>query len=112
MKVQLRYESIQKVKTDLLVVILDKEVRLHDLGRSPLAKTVDQLRRKFRTKRQRSAYFVPRPPQSAAAHLAVYSTSLDPAFNVWENLKTYVARAVRTARNHGLRRVFDRSQYG
>ena len=105
MKVQLRYESIQKVKTDLLVVILDKEVRLHDLGRSPLAKTVDQLRRKFRTKRQRSAYFVPRPPQSAAAHLAVYSTSLDPAFNVWENLKTYVARAVRTARNHGLRRV-------
>ena len=105
MKVQLRYESIQKVKTDLLVVILDKEVRLHDLGRSPLAKTVDQLRRKFRTKRQRSAYFAPRPPQSAAAHLAVYSTSLDPAFNVWENLKTYVARAVRTARDHGLRRV-------
>ena len=105
MKVQLRYESPQKVKADLLVVILDKETRLDDLGRSPLAKTVDQLRRKFRSKRQRCAYFAPRPVQSAATHLAVYSTSLDPAFNVWENLKTYVARAVRTARDHGLRRV-------
>ena len=105
MKVQLRYENPQKVKTDLLVIVLDKETRLHDLGRSPLAATVDGLRRKFRTKRQRREYFAPRTGKSAATHLAVYSTSLDPAFNVWENLKTYVAKAIHTARDHGLRRV-------
>jgi leucyl aminopeptidase len=105
MKIRLRYENPQKVKTDLLVVILDKETRLHDLGRSPLAKTVDSLRRNFRSKRLRCEYFAPRSGQSAASHLAVYSTSLDSAFNVWENVKTYVAKAIRTARDHDLRRV-------
>ena len=59
MKVQLRYEDPQKVKTDLLVIVLDKETRLHDLGRSPLAATVDGLRRNFRAKRQRREYFAP-----------------------------------------------------
>ena len=105
MKVQLRYENPQKVKTDLLVVILDKGARLHDLGRSPLTETVDRLRRNFKSKRLKQQYFAPRAGRSASTHLAVYSTSLDPAFNVWENLKSYVASAIRTARDHGLKRV-------
>ena len=105
MKVQLRYENPEKVKTDLLVIILDKETRLHSLGRSPLATTIDRIQRDFRTKRLRRAYFAPRTGNSAATHIAVYSTSLDPAFNVWENLKTYVAKAIHTARDHGLKRV-------
>jgi hypothetical protein len=102
MKIQLRYEAPQKVKTDLLVVILDKDTRLHDFGRTPLGETVDKLKRSFRSKRLRRNYLTSRPARSAASHLAVYSTSLDPAFNVWENLKTYVADAVRTARELGL----------
>jgi leucyl aminopeptidase len=105
MKVQLRYEDPQKVKTDLLVVILDQEKQLHNFRRSPLDRTIDGLRRSFKGKRLRQEYFAPRVGRSAASHLAVYSTSLDPAFNVWENVKSYVARAVRTARDHNLRRV-------
>ena len=105
MKVQLRYENPQNVKTDLLVIILDKDTRLHELGRSPLATTIDGIGRKFQAKRLRREYFAPSTGQSAASHIAVYSTSLDPAFNVWENLKTYVARAIHAARDHGLRRV-------
>ena len=105
MKVRLNYDSPQKVKTDLLVVILDRETKLHDLGRSPLAQTVDRAKRAFRTRRLRKEQLTTLSPRSAAENLVVYSTSLDPAFNVWENVKAYVNRSIRLARDLGLRRV-------
>ncbi len=104
-KIQLKYDDPRKVKTDLLVVILDKDTKLHDLGRSPLADTVDSCRRRFRAKRLLKEYLVPLSPRSAARHLVVYTTAHDPAFNVWENVKTSVARALRTARDLGLKNV-------
>jgi leucyl aminopeptidase len=105
MNIRLRYEPAQQVKTDLLVIVLDEQTRLHDLGRTPLTETVNKIRRDFKSKRLRRSYVAPRPPRSAASHIAVYSTSLDSGFNVWENLKTYVAQSVRTARELGLKRV-------
>jgi leucyl aminopeptidase len=105
MKIHLRYEPPQKVKTDLLVVILDNRLELHDLGRSPLAATVEGARRNIRARRLLRPWLAPLGPRSAAAHLLVDSTSFDPAQNVWEQLKTSVACALRTARELGLKRV-------
>lgn len=105
MNIRLRYEAPNQIKTDLLVIVLDEDTGLHDLGRSPMAEAVTRIRRDFRTKRLRREYLAPPPGKSAAGHLAVYSTSLDSSFNVWENLKTYVARSIRTARELGLKRV-------
>lgn len=105
MKIQLRYENPQKVKTDLLVVILDDELKLHDLGRSPLSATVDRVRRNIRAKRLLRSYLAPLSPRSAAGHVLVDSTSFDAAYNVWESLKNAVARSLRTARELGLKRV-------
>ena len=51
MKVQLSYDLPWKAKTDLLVVILDKDICLHDLGRSPLAEIVDRARKGFKAHR-------------------------------------------------------------
>ncbi|HLH32802.1 MAG TPA: leucyl aminopeptidase, partial [Terriglobia bacterium] len=42
---------------------------------------------------------------AGARHLAVYSTSLSTSYNAWENLKIFVARAIRSAKNHGFRTV-------
>jgi len=105
MKIQLRYENPQKVRTDLLVVILDKELKLHDLGRSPLAATVDRVRRNIRAKRLLRPHLEHLGPRSAAGHLLVDSTSFDSALNVWESVKTAAARSLRTARELGLKRV-------
>ena len=105
MKIQLKYDDVRKVKTDLLVVILDKDTKLHDLGRSPLADTVDTCRRRFKSKRLLKEYVTPLSPRSAARHLAVYTTAHNPAFNAWENIKIAVASAIRTARDLGLKNV-------
>ena len=105
MKVQLSYDLPWKVKTDLLVVILDEDIRLADLGRSPLADIVGRVRKGFKAGRLHRESLTTLPPESNAGHLAVFSTSLDPAYNVWENLKTYVAQSVRMARELDLGRV-------
>ena len=104
MKVQLSYDLPSKVKTDLLVVILDENIRLHDLGGSPLEETVDQIRKDFKSRRLHRESLTTLA-QGNASHLVVFSTSLDPAYNIWENLKTYVAKSVRLGRELGLRRV-------
>lgn len=105
MKIQLSYDSPHKTRTDLLVVILDKEKTLHDLGRSALAQTVGRVRQDIDAKRIRREYFAPLTGRGSARHLAVYSTSFHPAFNVWESVKTAVAQALRTARDYSLDRV-------
>ena len=105
MKIQLSYDAPQRIKTDLLVVILDKDHKLHDLGRSPLADTVDRVQNDLDSKTLRREYFVPLSGRSAAAHLAVYSTSFQVGFNAWESVKTCVAKAIRSARDYGLGQV-------
>jgi leucyl aminopeptidase len=105
MKIQLSYNGPQKVKTDLLVVVLDKEHKLHDLGRSPIAETVDRVQKDLDSKTLRCDYFSSLSDKSPAKHLAVCSTSFQTGFNAWESIKTCVAKAIRTARDHGLGRV-------
>lgn len=105
MKIQLSYDSPQKAKTDLLVVILDKEITLHDIGRSPLADTVDRVRKDVESKKLKREYLGQVAGRTAAGQLVVYSTSFDAAFNVWESVKTSVARALRLARDYGLENV-------
>ena len=105
MKIQLAYDPPSKISTDLLVVILDSEVRLHDLGGSPLNGTVDRVARELKEKRLKTDYFTSLDTSGPARNLAVYSTSLSPSYNSWENVKIFVARAVRMAKDHGLRNV-------
>jgi leucyl aminopeptidase len=104
MKIQLTYDQPSQLNTDLLVVILDAEIRFHDLGGSPLANTIRRVTQDLDQKRLKKEYFTSLEPQGSR-HLVVFSTALSPGFNTWENLKTFVARAVRLARDHGLNRV-------
>jgi len=101
MKIQLSYNSPEKSKADLLVVILDKENTLHAIGRSAAKDTVEEVRKDIDSKKLRRPYFTAMKGSGASGHLVVDSTSFDSSLNVWESLKTAVARSLRTARDHG-----------
>jgi leucyl aminopeptidase len=105
MKIQLTYENAAQLKTDLLVVILDSELTFHDLGGSSLNDQVRRIARDLKDKRLKTDYFTSLASDSAVTNLAVYSTALSPNYNVWENLKIFVARALHKAQDHGLKRV-------
>jgi leucyl aminopeptidase len=105
MKIQFVYDPPAQVATDLLVVILDSKATLHDLGGSPVDDIVRRLARDIHEKRLKADYFTSLDSRGPARNLAVYSTALSTSYNTWENLKIFVARAIRTAKDHGLGRV-------
>jgi len=105
MKIQLTYDRPAQLSTDLLVVILDPETSFHDLSGSPIDEMVRRIAGDLEKKRLKTDYFTSLDSRSGVRNLAVYSTKLSTSYNTWENVKIFVARAIRLARDHGLSRV-------
>jgi len=78
---------------------------LHDLAGSPLDETVRRVERDIKDKKLKTDYFTSVDSKGAARNLIVFSTALASGLNVWENLKTFVGRALRLAKDHGFGRV-------
>jgi len=105
MKIQLTYDRPAQLSTDLLVVILDSETTLYDLTGSPLDQMVRRIASDMRDKRLKTDYFTSLDSKGPAGNLAVYSTALSPNYNIWENVKIFMARAIRRAKDYGLKRI-------
>src|SRR5947207_4821417 len=108
MKIQLTYDRPSQLKTDLLVIILDAEIRFHDLTGSPLDELVRRVGHDVAAKRLKTEYFTALNTGDSRApsqNVLVFSTAHSPNYNVWENLKSFVARSIRLARDHGFDRV-------
>src|ERR1051325_6275149 len=83
MKIQVSYDRAAQVSTDLLVIILDSETRVHDLGGSPVEDTVRRIAQDLEGKRLKTDYFTSLDSRGPARHLAVYSTALSTSYNTW-----------------------------
>ena len=94
MKIQLTYDRLSQIKTDLLVVILDEERTFHDLSGSPLQEKVRSSQRDFRDKKLKTEYFTALEGKSGPENLVIFSTSLSKSYNVWENLKIFVSKSI------------------
>ena len=105
MKIQLVYDRPSQISTDLLVVILDSKIKLHDLTGNLLEETVRRVGRDLNEKRLKKEYFTSLDSRVGDQHVVIFSTILEPSYNVWESLKIFVARSIRMARDHGISRV-------
>src|SRR5947208_158670 len=105
MKIQLAYDRPANISTDLLVVVHDSDVRLHDLTGSPLDEMVRRIGHDLAEKRRKREYFTSVNSGSPAQNVAIFSTALSPSYNVWENLKIFVSRAIHMAQDQGMKRV-------
>jgi leucyl aminopeptidase len=105
MKMQLTYDRPAQINSDLLVIILDSEIKFHDLTGSPLDEMVRAIGHDLAEKRRKREYFTSTNSGSGAKNVVIFSTSLSPNYNVWEALKIFVARAVHLAKDQGLTRV-------
>lgn len=105
MKIQLNYDRPSQIRTDLLVVILDSQVKFHDLSGSPLDETVRRVERDFKDKRIKKEYFTTLDSRSAARNVLICSTAISTNYNVWENVKIFIRTALRLAKDLSLSRV-------
>ena len=96
--------SISKVKTDLLVVLLDKELEFGFVEDSKLKTLLDNLRRDFEGKTVKKEYFT-RWSEEGIRHVLVFHSLLDSAYNIWEKVKIFSARALAYGKDLNLSNV-------
>jgi leucyl aminopeptidase len=105
MNIKLAFGPVSRTPVDLLVVVLDDETTLHDVDDPALASHVDRAHGLFREKTLKREYFVTLPEGVYPRALVIFWSPLQKSFNLWENVKTFTARALRLARDYRLPRV-------
>jgi len=104
MNVKLAFTPVSKNPVDLLVVVLDSDRVLHELDDPVLAGHVARAAAGFRDKTQKREVLITLPEGTPRALVIYWSPSLR-AWNLWENVKTFTARALRLARDNGWART-------
>jgi len=105
MNVKLSFTPVSQSPVDLLAVVLDSEKTLHQIDDAALAGHVARAAEAFRDKRLKREYFVTFPEGMTPRALVVYWSPQLKSWNLWENIKTFTARALRLARDYRLPRV-------
>jgi len=105
MNVKLAFGPVSKNPVDLLAVVLDEEKTLHAVDDPALDAHVRRALEAFRAKTLKREYFATLPEGAPAKAIVVYWSPQLRAWNLWENVKTFTARALRLARDYRLARV-------
>ena len=105
MNVKLAFTPASRNPVDLLAVVLDDEKTLHEIDDPALAEHVRRAGEAFRARSLKREYFATLPDGAPARALVVYWSPQLKAWNLWENVKTFAARALRLARDYRMPRV-------
>jgi leucyl aminopeptidase len=105
MNVTLSFFPASKLPLDLLAVVLDPERTLHEIDEPRIAAHVERAAEAYRSKSIKRDYFVTLPEGSPVGALVVYWSPNLKAWNLWENVKTFTAQALRLGRDYRLPRI-------
>jgi leucyl aminopeptidase len=102
---KLVFAPVSQTPLDLLAVVLDADATLHEIDEPAVRAHVERAAGLFREKTLKREYFVTLPEGSSPRALVVYWSPALKNWNLWENVKTFTARALRLARDYRFARV-------
>jgi len=105
MNIKLSFTPVSQNPSDLLAVVLDDETTLHEIDDSVVAGHVARARDGFKERTLKREYYATLPEGHTHRAVVVYWSPSLKAWNLWENVKTFTARALRLARDYHLPRV-------
>ena len=105
MNIKLAFTPVSQTAVDLLVFVLDDEQVLHEVDDPAIRAHVQRAAGQYREKTLKREYFATLPEGSPASALVIYWSPSLKAWNLWENVKTFTARALRLARDYRHPRV-------
>jgi len=105
MNVKLAFTPVSRTPLDLLAVVLDDEKALHAIDDALISSHVERAAAAFRDKTLKREYYATLPEGSPAKAVVVYWSPQIKSFNLWENVKTFAARALRLARDYRMPQV-------
>ncbi len=101
MNLEILSRGLEKIKTDLLVILLDAEAELASIKDPELNALIAKLRLEYGEKKIKKEYFT-QWSNEGIRHLLVFHSSLDSAYNIWEKIKIFSARALGYGRDLNL----------
>ncbi len=105
MNIKLAFTPVSQTAVDLLVFILDDEQVLHEADDPAIRAHVQRAAAQYREKTLKREYFATLPEGSPASALVAYWSPSLKAWNLWENVKTFTARALRLGRDYRHARI-------
>src|SRR5512136_3205755 len=105
MNVKLSFTPVSQNPVDLLAVVLDEGTTLHEIDDAAIAGHVERAAAAFRDKTLKREYFATLPEGAKAKAVVVYWSPQIKSWNLWENVKTFTARALRLGRDYRLPHV-------
>ena len=99
MNIKLAFTTASETPFDLLVAILDPEETLFASEDAVIRQHLDTAAQGFREKTLKREYLVTLPEGHGARTLVAYWSPSLKSWNLWENVKTFTARALRLARD-------------
>jgi len=105
MNIKLSFAPASREDVDLLVIVLDADKTLHAIDDPTVQRHVDRARVAFQDKTLKREYFATLAEGANPGAVLIYWSPSLKAWNLWENVKTFTARALRHARDYRLRRV-------
>ncbi len=105
MNVRLSFTPVSRNPVDLLAVVLDDAAALHEIDDALVAGHVERAAVAFRDKTLKREYFATLPEGAKAKAVVVYWSPQLKSWNLWENVKTFTARALRLGRDYRLPHV-------
>ena len=105
MNIKLSFAPVSQTALDLLVVVLDEETTLHEVDLPGVSAHLARATGGFREKTLKREYFATLPEGSSPQALVAYWSPSLKSWNLWENVKTFTARALRLARDYRFARV-------
>src|SRR2546422_6841827 len=105
MNVKLSFSPLAQNPLDLLVVVLDPDKTLHRLDDPAIDAHLQRARAGFTEKTLKREYFATLAEGANPKALVAYWSPSLKGWNLWENVKTFTARALRLARDYRYARV-------
>jgi leucyl aminopeptidase len=102
---KLSFAPISQTPLDLLAVVLDADTTLHEVDDPAVRAHLERAAGLFRDKTLKREYFVTLPEGANPRALVAYWSPALKNWNLWENVKTFTARALRLARDYRLARI-------
>lgn len=104
MKLEVKSTDPEKLSPDLLVVFLDKELKISAVEGSKLEDLLKGLSKSFEDKTVKKEYFS-RWSERGAKHVLVFHTALNSSYNIWERIKIFASRAISWGSDFNLKEV-------
>jgi leucyl aminopeptidase len=105
MTIKLAFTPVSQTPLDLLVVILDEQQTLHAIDDPRVSAHVERALAGFKDKTFKREYLATLESDHGPKAVVVYWSPSLRAWNLWENVKTFTAQALRLARDYGWARI-------